>query len=89
MKKVAEHDEEGRLIMLEFDTFFLLNVYASLLLLQLASTIVSVHHVYGALSVWTNLALLQTPNAGEGLKRLGYKARLLSSEQFQGRVRQC
>ena len=27
MKKAVEHDEEGRLIMLEFDTFLLINVY--------------------------------------------------------------
>ena len=30
MKKAAEHDEEGRLITLEFDAFFLVNVYVSL-----------------------------------------------------------
>lgn len=29
MQKAEEHDEEGRLIMLEFDTFSLINVYVS------------------------------------------------------------
>ncbi len=51
---IEEHDQEGRMITLEYNNFFLVNVY--------------------------------TPNAGQGLKRLDYKAKW--NEDFKNYIKQ-